>query len=248
MNYDFLTILVVIIALATFSLWRNTNRPKFKQLSKKFRKALWESGPIAPKHNKPKFEPLRERCAEGEARFFYEFEDFADVMNWYLADTMTTPWRLQELPDNDVGTADTGPMFGRVYAVFYNQVEMGKLEIDGGVFYGQEEKTITTRLKLHWVRLLAYEDVLQFLNGLAAHVVNNAPPQNAEYAAATRAISSTMLKALWDNYRISGNDLPGNDNVDWGELELHLHGTPTWYFGRRDCEAFVALKRAKIVV
>jgi hypothetical protein len=139
-------------------------------------------------------------------------------------------------------------MFGRAYAVFYNQIELGKLEIDGGVFYGKEDRAITTRLKLHWVRLLAHDEVVQFLSGLAAHVVNNAPPQNAEYAAANRAISAAMLKTLWDSYRISRFDLPGNDNVDWGELELHLHGTPTWYFGRRDCEAFAALKRAKIAV
>jgi hypothetical protein len=35
MNYDYLTILVVITAVATFALWRNSNRPKFKQLNKK---------------------------------------------------------------------------------------------------------------------------------------------------------------------------------------------------------------------
>jgi hypothetical protein len=58
MNYDLLTILVVITALAMFALWHNANRPKFKQLKRKFRKALWESNPIEPKHNKPKFEPV----------------------------------------------------------------------------------------------------------------------------------------------------------------------------------------------
>jgi len=45
MNYDLLTILVVITAVGTFALWRNANRPKFKQLKKKFRKALWEGNP-----------------------------------------------------------------------------------------------------------------------------------------------------------------------------------------------------------
>jgi len=118
MNFDFLAIAIVITALTTFALWRNINRPKFKQLKKKFRKALWESNPIAPKHNKPKFEPFSSREEWGEATFFYEFDDFADVMNRYLAeDYMTSPFRLQELPDNDVGTADTGPMSGQVYAV-----------------------------------------------------------------------------------------------------------------------------------
>jgi hypothetical protein len=238
MNYDLLTILVVISASVTFTLWRNTNRPKFKQLSKKFRKALWESDPIEPKHNEPKFKPLRRSREERDAKFFSEFEDFADVVNWYLAsDTITYPWRLQELPDNDVGTAQTGPMFGRVYAVFYNQAQLGKLEIHAGV-----EKDIFTELKLHSVRLLNYHHLANFLHAVASHVVDRYPP-SSEFATATDATSSVMLKALWDSYQISEF---GNDKVDWGELRLWLHGTPTWYFDRRDCEGFAELKRAKI--
>src|SRR6516165_6853463 len=117
MNYDFLTILVVITAFTTFALWRKANQPKFKLLKKKFRKALWESNPIEPRHNKPKFEPRR--LDEWEAKFFYEFDDFADVVNWFLADhAIKSRWRLQELPDTDVGMAETGPMSGRTYAVF----------------------------------------------------------------------------------------------------------------------------------
>ena len=241
MNYDFLTILVVITALATFGLWRNVNRPKYKQLKKKFRKALWESGPIEPKHNKPKFEPLRQSLDQSEAKFFYEFDDFADVMNWYLADDVS--WRLQELPDTDVGTAETGPMFGRTYAVFYNQIEVGKLEIHPFSYYGKEDRTITTHLKLYWVRLLAYDRLVAFLTGLASHVVD-LDKQTGEYAAATNAINAAMVEALWDSYRISRFDLPDNEGVNWGELELHLQGTPTWYFGRRDCEGFAEVKRA----
>jgi hypothetical protein len=136
MNYDLLSIVVVITAAVTFTLWRNTHRPKFKQLNKKFRKALWESGPIEPKHNKPKPDPSFDEC---EAKFFYDFDDFADVMNWYLADdAISSHWRLHELPDTDVGTAETGPISGRTYAVFYNQIQLGTLEIHGFGFYGKK--------------------------------------------------------------------------------------------------------------
>ena len=69
----------------------------------------------------------------------YEFDDFADVM--YLAeDFIGSRCRLQELPDADVGTAETGPMLGRTYEVFYNQIGVGKLEIHGNVFYGKKEE------------------------------------------------------------------------------------------------------------
>ena len=72
------------------------------------------------------------------SKVFYEFDDFADVMNWYLADdVINSRWRLQDLPDTDVSRAgDDGPTPGRAYAVFHNQLEVGKLEIHGGVFYG----------------------------------------------------------------------------------------------------------------
>lgn len=129
LNILIVVLVVVVTPLMTFRLWHDVNRPKYKQLKKKFRKALWESGPIEPKHDKPKFEPLRKSLDQSEAKFFHDFDDFADVMNWWLAVTDPGPWRLQELSDSDVGTATTGPMFGRTYAVFYNQIEVGKLEI-----------------------------------------------------------------------------------------------------------------------
>jgi hypothetical protein len=51
-----------------------------------------------------------------------------------------------------------------------------------------------------------------------------------------------MLKVLWDSYRISQFDFARD--TDWGELELRLQDTPTFYFSRRDCTAFAELKRA----
>jgi hypothetical protein len=105
MNYELLTILVVVTAAATFALWRRTDRPKFKLLKKKFRKALLESKPIVPKHNKPRFE---HGLHEGEANFFYEFDDFADVMNWYLADDIICDHpRYRQPPQLGLSVADT---------------------------------------------------------------------------------------------------------------------------------------------
>jgi hypothetical protein len=90
--------------------------------------------------------------------------------------------------------------------------------------------------------LLNYHHLVEFFHALAAHVVNR-NPQNGEYAAATTAINTAMVKALWDSYHISRFDFFGND-TGWGELELRFDGTPTWYFVRRDCQAFAELRRA----
>jgi hypothetical protein len=89
---------------------------------------------------------------------------------------------------------------------------------------------------------LDYDSVVDFLSSLATHLVDPRP-QSSEYTAARDAINAAMLKALWDNYRVSGFDFAGDTN--WGELELHLHGTPAFYFDRRDCKAFAELKRAR---
>lgn len=202
---------------------------------------MWSAPTYIADISAPKFEPLRKSLDQSEAKFFYEFDDFADVMNWYLADDAS--WRLQELPDTDVGTAETGPMFGRTYAVFYNQIEVGKLEIHPRSYYGNKDRTITTHLKLDWVRLLAYDRLVGFLTGLAGHVVDQ-DKQTGEYSAATNAINQAMLKTLWENYRISEFDLPDFENVNWGELELYFQGTPTWYFERRDGQGFAEVKRA----
>ena len=63
---------------------------------------------------------------------------------------------------------------------------------------------------------------MEFVTSLATHVVDP-KPQSSEWTAATNAINTTILNALWDSYRISEFDLPGD--MDWGELELRLHGT-----------------------
>jgi hypothetical protein len=68
---------------------------------------------------------------------------------------------------------------------------------------------------------------------------------SSEHTAATNAINSAMQRALWDSYRISQFDFSGD--TDWGELEVRMHGTPTFYFDRRDCQAFAELKCARKV-
>ena len=105
MSYEFLTTIVVINAIVTFVLLQRTkaNRPRLK---KKFADKLWRSEPIVPRHDPPK-------AAGGEypalvdnvdRLFFADFKDFADVVNWWLAEEyVESRFRLQDLPDAEVG-------------------------------------------------------------------------------------------------------------------------------------------------
>jgi hypothetical protein len=243
MDYSFVVTVVAINAVVTLWLLRHV-RPKFK-LKRKFRKALWHSGPIKPKHDRPPKPDESEH--EGHKRFYFEFADFADVVNWNLADDEFhhSSWRLQELPKTLIAISPHGPNFGRTYAAFYNQQEMGKIYIISPVDYGEEKKSefrggrsVRAHIKLRQVRLLS--KIFDFLTDIAYHVVDSTP-QSAEWDRAIRDIRATMLKILWDEYHIGEYDF---GVVDLGDLELDLRGTPAWYFDQRDCRAFAEIKRA----
>src|SRR5262245_24104561 len=116
-----LWIAVVLNATATITLWqRAARRPE--RLKKKFLNRLWKSKPITPKHEPPL--PLKADTygvGKEELQFFSDFEDFAKVVNSWLADPDASPhsnsWRLQELPKSQLlALGYFGPTYGRTYA------------------------------------------------------------------------------------------------------------------------------------
>jgi hypothetical protein len=108
---EVLAVIVGLMAVAIINLSREAAR-KPPRPNKRFLKELLHSEPITPKHNPPK-------AAGGEysglvddedRRFFADFAEFADVVNWWLAEEYVgSHWRLQELPDGDVARADFEP-------------------------------------------------------------------------------------------------------------------------------------------
>ena len=126
---EVLAFIVGVMAIAIINLSREAAR-KPPRPNKRFLKKLFHSEPITPQHNPPTAAggKLTFRATDEYRRFFAEFAEFADVMNWWFAeDYVGSHWRLQELPDSDVRlnvSFSDGPIFGRCYAVFYNQVEL----------------------------------------------------------------------------------------------------------------------------
>jgi hypothetical protein len=149
MTYEVLIIIVVINAVATVSLWQKiaSKSNRGPKLNKKAATALWRGDPIIPKHDPPK-------TAGGEYSsfadktfriFFSDFRDFADVVNWWLADEFTASrFRLQDLPAGDLSLNvdfSHGPVLGRSFAIYYNQTRVGRLEITSGYKYTTEVHT-----------------------------------------------------------------------------------------------------------
>jgi hypothetical protein len=228
-------IVVALNAMATISLWRDAAR-KPPRPKKEFLQKLNRSEPIMPKHDPPKavggaFSSL---ATEHYRRFYAEFSEFAEVVNWWLADEhIGGPWRLQELPDGYVRLNvddSSGPILGRSYTIFHNQVPLGRLEISPG--YSTAGPAVRTEIQLEWVRLLSFESVSGFLRDIAMHVCDKTTKADLHFNV-DHAIANALTQALWQTQEIT--EFEDLDGQGWGELSLHLHGhVPDWYFQRRD--------------
>lgn len=243
LSYDVLTAIVAINAIVTFSLWRlvatKVTRPA--GVNKKAAKALWNSDPIVPRHEPPNFVG-RDNPGWGDdaARtFFDDFKEFADVVNWWLADKyIATRFRLQNLPDLNVSlnvSTDGGPTVGRCFAIYYNQSRIGRLEVHPSILdYTTQAPCVYTSVRIDWARLLGYVEITEFLGMIASHVTNP-DPKSDEYIAARQRIQYSLTETLWANYRISefDRDFANEEDLDWGDLALNFYGTAEWYIIRR---------------
>ena len=190
--------------------------------------ALFESGPIEPKHNCPSSltgDWSANFGSDSEHRFFSEFDMFADHINYlYTANDYSEggPWRLQELADTELTRADMDmPVFGRRYSVFYNQAAIGLIEISG-ILYDTENNThVTTDVELEHVRLLPFQDISGFLVTLSQYLAWAEPEQ---FANTQRAIDRSLLALLWNAAR---------NEDDEGILELYLSGSAKHYLNWR---------------
>lgn len=173
MSYEFLVSIVLINAVATFSLWRKlaNNGPNRPRLNKKAATALWRSEPIVPKHNPPKMAggEFSSLARDVDRMFFADFRDFADVINWWLADDFTASrFRLQDLPKGDLSLNvdfSSGPTLGRAFAIYYNQTNIGRLEINPTYDYTSASPKVFTNLEIDWARFIGYTELMEFLGG-----------------------------------------------------------------------------------
>lgn len=234
---DVLVVIVILNAIATIVLWRTAAR-RPEKLKKKFFAALMDSKPIEPKHQRPLSIGEGWGVYDQDRKFFTDFEDFADVVNWWFADPhVGGPWRLQEL-------ADTGlklefhdlPAYGRRYDIFHNQIRVGTLELSAVM-----DEDVIANINVEWVRLLAASTVRDLLVGIALHVCDPAP-RSEGYRQAQAAITSCLTDTIWQMQRISRYDKP-DDSPDYGELDLRLEGAAKFYFQRRGSAGFTDLKK-----
>jgi hypothetical protein len=243
-----LWIAVLLNASATITLWqRAARRPE--KLKKKFLNRLWKGKPITPKHEPPPPLKADTRGVTNELQFSSDFEDFAEVVNSWLADPHTyphgKPWRLQEFPNSDLvalwGTS--GAVYCRTYAVFHNQVRIGKIEITPDWEYSTQDPRVLVHVELHWVRLLDFGTIRGFLIDIAAYL-SSKPRSKLEWLQTIQKIDLALLGVLWETQEISQFKFK-MDEPSHGEIKVTLDGLGSFYFERREAwrKEFVARRQ-----
>jgi hypothetical protein len=241
MSYEVLVAIVAINAITTLSLWRMmaTKAKRPAGLNKKAAKALWHSDPIVPRHNPPNVPGGRYSSlhSDEDKAFFFDFQEFADVANQWLA-THESRFRLQELPDDHLtlNVPDDQPVFGRSFAIYYNQSPVGRLEIHPGFpEYTTHTPYVSTSVQINWSRFLGYCTITEFLDTIASDVTNPSPKSD-QYVSARQGVQAALMELLWDKYRISELDrvFANEEDLDWGELNVSFNGAAEGYIKRRD--------------
>lgn len=161
-------------------------------------------------------------------------------MNWWLADEFSkSPFRLQDLPQMDVSLNvdhSGGPVNGRCFALYYNQIKLGRVEVRPSYEYRTESPEVFTSVEVDWARFIGFGELTEFLGAIAIHVTSE-NPKNDDRTTACQSINRSLTETLWGNYRISQYDKAGDQ--DWGELKLSFRGTADFYIDRRNAPARV---------
>jgi hypothetical protein len=201
---------------------------------KEFFEALFHSSPITPLYKET---PLPNHLTKDERQFFADFEDFAAVVNWWFSDEhVKAPWRLQETSRDSLIVGEGA--YGRSFAVFHNQHQLGSVELHASG-YRADDRAVWTSVELHSVRLLHFQAIERFLVAIAEHLSDH---RSDEYRSIRQQMDRALMGVLWQALHVSEHDF---ESTDLGEIEVQFRCTSGWYFGRRDCEAFRALKLAR---
>ena len=172
--YEVMILLVLANLGFTSYIWITVRRdPKRKFLGK-----LLNGKPITPNHTPSSLRNCIElRITDGDRRFFSDFEMFADALNHRFEPN--EPWRLQERSDAEL-TGREEPEYGRRYGVFYNEYNVGNLQIFASHHYGPADPQVGTEIELQHARLLLFGEINRFISAIANFTASG----NAEEAAA----------------------------------------------------------------
>jgi hypothetical protein len=218
-----LVLLVVVHWIVTIGLWNTIRRgPK-----RKFRRALdtHVHDPITPRHD-PTLELEKEEgwVSDDNKQFFSDFGNFADHLNHRLTETQ---WRVQETPRVHVGIES--PEYGRGYQIFFNQIKIGFLKMQTGVFYTPKDQfKVRADIEINYSRLLSFYRIQNFVMEVAYLIASN----RDDIQEIRIELHDAMLRKLWPieyDYYIDDRSMGGILDIRFSGSAAHYR---TWAHGR----------------
>ena len=194
-------------------------------LSQAALKKLLYDGPIIPKHDRPSHltgDHDADFASSHEHSFFEWFDLFTEMANRQMS---SEPWRFQEKSETVLRKSFDGPLYGRRYDIFHNQLQVGLIEISADLVYkfAPDDPNVDTEIVLTNVRLLPFHAVLRLLNGLALWLAVDDTEQVPIKVKMQNL--AAMTECLWDNLEHYSTEY---DPV-WTELSVHWDGKATNY-------------------
>lgn len=210
-----LVVLIGLNLLFTNYLWQQTRRGP----TRKFRRSLMSGGPITPKHTRPAGLSEGWGINDGDLQFFEDFDLFGDVLNRTLEDE---PWRVQEMSKTEISGLDDTPLYGRRYAIFYNQHKLGTLQIYAIHPYSASEPIVRTEIELDFARLIPFHSISGFVSSIAMFTASRGIE---EMDKAARSAQGAAINTLW---RIE-YDPELDDRSSGGDIEFQFDGSAENY-------------------
>jgi hypothetical protein len=89
---------------------------------------------------------------------------------------------LIRYPETEIGDMDDdGPVYGRRYRVFFNQMEMGALTIRPQIEYSSANPQVIAKGGIQYPRLFAFYRITELHNALAHHLVEDGSTHNTGF-------------------------------------------------------------------
>ena len=130
----------------------------------------------------------------------------------------------QELEDTELSyPGQDSPDYGCRYEVYYNQVQLGMLQISAdSLNYTTDNPLVYVRLDLDQIRMLPFGHIQAFMQRLMSEFI--IPEPGYDYPRAPEMINSALLELLWPYTNPEYEEDPDMDR----SLDFRYSGLARW--------------------
>jgi hypothetical protein len=189
---------------------------KKEKINKDFHRKLLYGSPIDPEYEvTSSLTPGNQRRIGADDKdfiFYQNFKDFDRSINqWH----QETPFRLQERGTTLTRLAEDSPQYGRSYLIFYNQIEIGRLEIADSSYVESDMCIFYIEVYGNIAKFLPYNDLLGFFKSLGNLLVSPIEPEQTKFIL---KLTHAMNASLWQ--------LDEDEEINRSDIEIRHSSVP----------------------